>query len=805
MSVRALLREPSYALTNVLGLALGLASFLMLALYLEFELGYDRHYRDHQNIYRVATEVTTGGDVELLAVTSRPLGALLKDSYPEVVDFVRIERSSFKRQVLRNGETAMYWDDVLLADPNIFQVFSHRVIYGDPESALVDPLSIAISDRVARAYFGSRNPIGETLEAETAAYRISLVFEELPANSHMRYDVLLSYNRIAAFASPDPPPITEQLWSSPPNYTYVVMAQRYDPGDFAAVSSQFYDQFMAGTNEHDDRSMRFYLEPLADIHHYSETQYDWPSGNRYHVLAFATVAFLVLCVACINYVNLATARSSGLAQEIGMRKLLGARQTYVLAQYLVESILLASVSGVVAFLLVCAFLASGQAEAMLGINVGLSALFRVPVLASLILVVGLVGVLSGLYPATVLSSMSPANAIRPVTRTGMDKGGAFRKALVFGQVAISVAVITTTVMMVRQMHFVHGMPLGFERENRLVVRLHGADTIEKVGLFKNELGSLPGVLGVATASSLPGESTASNPFEVETVSGVFESHLFNRVGVDADFFNVLGVRIVEGRNFGPVTTTEETVLVNQATVDAMGWTNAIGKRINFYENRAVVVGVVEDFHFQSAHRKVSPLLIHMVRSDYRGEAELWRAIANQAMVINVLSDGVSGLLRYLQENWHTFDPKHPLEYEFLDAGLRAVYSDEDAQIRLVGIFAASCVLLSCLGLLGLVAYTAERRAGEINIRKVIGASTARIVTLLIADISWIVLAATMLGGAVAYWAISWWLESFEYRIPLHAYVFVAAAAFPAAAAYVAVTIQVHRAVTSKMASVMRPG
>lgn len=359
-------------------------------------------------------------------------------------------------------------------------------------------------------------------------------------------------------------------------------------------------------------------------------------------------------------------------------------------------------------------------------------------------------------------------------------------------------------MMVRQMQFIHGMPVGFEREGRLVVPLHGADTIEKVGRLKNELGSLPGIVGVATASSLPGESTASNPFEVETTSGVFESHLFNRVGVDADFFDVLGVRIVEGRNFGPATTTEETVLVNQATVDVMGWRNALGKRINFYENRAVVVGVVEDFNFQSVHRKVAPLLIHMIKSDYRGEPDLWRAIANQTMVIHVLSDGVPGLLRHLQESWHTVDPKHPLEYEFLDAKLRAVYSDESAQIRLVGTFAVSCVLLSCLGLLGLVAYTTERRAREISIRKVIGASTRRIVALLIADISWVVLAATFLGGIAAYMAISWWLGPFEYRIPLHAYVFVPAALLPAALAYVMVSIQVHRAVTSKMASVMRP-
>lgn len=320
-STRRLLRERSYALTNIVGLALGLASFLTLVLFMEFELGYDRHHLGHEDIYRLATEVATGDDIELLAVTSRPLGPLLKESFPEVVDFARVERSSFRRQVLRSQKTAMYWDNVLLADPSIFRVLSHRVIYGDPESALVDPLSIAISERVSRAYFGDRNPIGETLEAETSAYRISLVFEELPANSHMRYDVLLSYNRIAAFAAADPPPITEQLWQSPPNYTYVVMEPGYDPRQFATVSSRFYEQYMAGTNAHDDRSMRFYLEPLADIHHYSETYYDWPSGNRYHVLAIATVAFFVLCVACINYVNLATARSTRLSREVGMRKL----------------------------------------------------------------------------------------------------------------------------------------------------------------------------------------------------------------------------------------------------------------------------------------------------------------------------------------------------------------------------------------------------------------------------------------------------------------------------------------------------
>ncbi len=306
--LRGLRRDRGYALINIVGLAIGIACFILLGLYLRSELTYDQHFDKHAQIHRLVSVIETNGKVNRAAMSSLAIGEMLKDEYPDVIEFVRIQNIGNERQIFRNGDTALYWDNAVLGEENIFDVFSHEIIYGDPATALADPLSIAVSETLAKAYFGDRNPIGETLATDTAQYHITLVFADLPENTHLKYDAIISFNRMLAFLAPD---VNRNmlLWNIQ-TFTYLLMPEDYDVGDFRAISDSFYAKHQAEMGARFNSTMRYELEPLSDIHLNSTTQIDRPTGNKLYIFTFAAIALFVLLVACINYMNLATARSA---------------------------------------------------------------------------------------------------------------------------------------------------------------------------------------------------------------------------------------------------------------------------------------------------------------------------------------------------------------------------------------------------------------------------------------------------------------------------------------------------------------
>jgi putative ABC transport system permease protein len=772
ITLRQLAREKVYALLNVSGLALGLACCLMLGLYLWSELTYDRHHVNHERIYRIATHIKfADGRSSDLAITSSPFGPMLAAEHPEYfksyVRFRAVARTN--PQLLRHEDQSAYWDDVYLADENVFDVFTHEIVYGDPRTALTQPDSIAISRRMAQRYFGAENPIGRILTTDGGrSLSVRLVFEELPENSHLRYDALAAYKGAGAGVPTD---FTERLQRlvnlGDFEYTYVVLADGADPREYARLSEAFNDKYTAIALQAAKLEMSSWIEPLADIHLGSDLEYDQPHGNRMYLYAFAAVAALILGLACINYVNLATARAIQRTRAIGLRKILGAGRGSLIAQSLGESVVFALLATVLGVIVVEVMLSLPAVSALFGKTLTLD-LFGRPLLALGVLAFGLcVGLAAGIYPAVYLSSFLPLTALAGRYRPG---GLRLREALVFTQFAISIGVIACTLLMGQQMHFIANKGLGFDKENRVLLTLRDRSLVERESLIANELEKRAGVLGVATSATIMGRDMPHVTGKAENDEGVMTDLGFSLFPIGDNFIEVMGIELVKGRDFSRrlLTDVGASYIVNETFVRTMGWDEPIGKRIGIGAAgmfAGPVIGVVRDFNYKSLRTNIEPFVMVRNNSD-SGE---------RLMVVSVAPEGIRETLQSIQALFAELDPVHPFEYTFLDQDLDRLYVSEERLMRLTGIFAAICILVACLGLFGLAASATEQRTKEIGIRKVLGASTLTIILLLARRVLVLIAAGAAIASIVAWLAMQEWLSGFAYRVSLNpAYLLLAA-------------------------------
>jgi putative ABC transport system permease protein len=759
VALRQLAREKLYALLNVAGLALGLACCLMLGLYLWGELTYDRHHVNHERIYRIANSLGQGdGRSSDLAVTSSPLGPMLVEEYPEYFQsFVRFRHGSRPTPVLlRHEDQKAYWQDTYAADENVFDVFTHEIIYGDPRTALTKPDSIAISRRMAQRYFGNDNPIGRTLTTDGGKpLNVTLVFEALPENTHLRYDALIAYKGKSAEVPTDGVERLQRLFDLGRfEYTYVVLADGADPREYARLSEAFAEKHMKFALQAANLKWKSWLEPLTDIHLNSVLEYDLPTGNRMYLYAFAAVAAFILVVACINYVNLATARAAQRTRAIGLRKILGAGRGSLIAQFLGESLLFALIATVLGVILVEVLLPLPAVSALFGKTLTLD-LFGSPLLAFGVLAFGLlVGLLAGLYPALYLSSFMPLTALVGRYRAG---GLRLREALVFIQFAISICVIACTLLMGQQMRYIASKGLGFDKENRVLLTLRDSDLVRREKLIANELEKQPGVLGVATSGVIMGRDIPIATGKVENDAGEMTDAGFGLMLVGDDFIPVMGIELVKGRDFSRrlLTDVGASYIVNETFVRRMGWEDPIGKRMSLGTGAypGPVIGVVKDFNYKSLRSSIEPLAI-VRNSDRSGE---------RLMVVSIAPEGVRETLQHIRKLMAELDPIHPFEYTFLDEDLDRLYVSEERLMKLITIFAAICILVACLGLFGLAASATQQRTKEIGVRKVLGASTLAIILLLARRVLVLIGAGAVVASIAAWLAMQEWLSGFAFR------------------------------------------
>jgi putative ABC transport system permease protein len=803
ISLRSLYREKRYAAINIVGLSLAIACVVILGLYLRSEFTYDQHYAGYENIYRLESEFEVNGKVDTYAFTARMAGALLKQDNPEIEEVVRFQRNV--DMMMTHDGKAFFWSRTFFATPNVFRVFKHRILYGDPDTALDEPSTAAINETVARTYFGNANPIGEiiTTDANTQ-YRITLVFADQPENTHFKYNILFSAN---SPAFPDPVSLAEQQRTlfGFGFFTYLKMRAGYDPAQWPAVSQAFYDKHMKERGAELGSLWRSWLQPLASIHlHSTVVNYDDPRGNLYYLYALSAVALFILLVACINYMNLATARAAKRAREVGMRKILGSSRKALIAQFLSESLLYSVIALAIGLMLVELAFYFTNINTLLHKPLALRLTQNPQLLLYAALFSLAVGVLAGLYPALYLSSWQPLSALVGNKNSGKTSAS-FRSALVFVQFTISVVVIASTLLMAQQMRYIANKDLGFERVNKLVVPLRGFKAIQQTAIMKNDLMKNPRITGVAASARITGVATsaqmlggqvASEIVPMETVDGKMEPNNVNNMSVDADFMNVMKLELTAGRGFDQRLLTDigANIIVNEALVERMGWGDqALGKKI--LDGR--VIGVVKDFNFASLHQRIEPFVMGTFPDNFlESVLEVNKPFLTMNLIISITGENVRDTIAFIEQTLTGFDPGHPFEFSFFDQTLDALYQSEDSLMKLVGIFAAVCIFISCLGLYGLAAFTTEQRTREIGIRKVLGASAGQIVALLSRSVLKLVLVGALLASVMAWLAINEWLSGFAYRAGINPLAFVVAALGALVVAYATIALQAHKTARS---------
>ncbi len=779
IAARNFRKHKAYSLINVAGLAIGVAVSLFIFLWIRDELSFDRFHAGARDIYRLTEEQKgADGSVFPVAVTPELLGPGLKADFPEVVEFARYRPVG--RNLVSFGEKQFYETGIAFVDPAFLGIFSFPLLKGDPATALDGPTSLIITETVARKYFGREDPMGQTLRlADAFDFKVTGVARDVPRNSHFQLSFLANFDVVI-----------KQLgygggWWNNNFYTYVRLAPKTDPAKIAPAVYNYLKKIRPATTTF------IKLQPLLDIRLRSSYAIDIGGASQakaQYVRIFGAVAFLVLLIACINYMNLATARSGLRSREVGVRKVVGAGRPEIIRQFFGESLLFAAVSGLVAAGLVRLLLP--QFNALTGKAVPPAELAAAPIIVFLIGTALFAGVLSGIYPALFLSSFRPASIFRGGSMTG-TRSALFRKSLVVVQFALSTVFIAGTLVVASQIRYMRTKDLGYKGDSVVHFRLRG-DLQNNYQAFKDELSRTAGILGVTSSSDIPTytvHSTTAFSWEGKAPGDYLLIHQFS---VDYDYFETLGMEMAAGRSFSrDFPADKNAFIVNETAARRMGFSDPIGKWVNLYNRKGPIVGVVKDFNFKSLHAAVEPLVL-------RVEPE-----RDNYVLVKMRFEGLAPGLETIRRLHAKYNPRYPFEYEFLDDSLGELYRSDRRFGAIVTVFTGLAIFISALGLFGLASFLIERRTKEIGIRKILGADMGRIVVLLSKDfLQWVALA-NLIAVPVAYFAMRQWLRSFAFRTGISVWVFAAAGGLAITIAMLTISAHCVRAAASNPAESLR--
>ena len=805
IALRNLVKQRFYSVINILGLAIGLAACLLITLFVLDELSYDRYHEHADRIQRVQVSYSLGGQSGDYPVTAPPLARTVMETYPEIENAVRLRSQG--SYTLYRGDQTYQEEDVIFADSSLFSIFTLPLLYGNPTTALAQPNTLVISARSVQKYFGTdweqSPPLGETLLVgrDKEAYQVTGIFDRVPSNSHFHFDVFLSMPSLAESQ--------EEMWVSNMNfYTYLLLREDTDISalqtklnetfktyaapeieQFANVS---YEEFLESGNR-----FEYLLQPLTDIHLYSDLSAEIEAnGDIRYVYIFSAIALFVLLIACVNFMNLSTARSAGRAKEVGIRKTLGSMRKQLIGQFLVEAVLVSFLALLLAVLL--AELALPFFNDLAGKQLTIQYLDPWYFLPLLLFTVLAIGVLAGSYPAFFLSAFRPASVLKGTlaSRTG---GVWLRNSLVVLQFAISVILITSTVVVYQQLDHIRNKKLGYDKEHVLVV--HNTYYLgEQAETFKNEVLRQPGVTAATLTGYVPAKAFSNNNNAIFPGKNP-DSDRTTSVPwfyVDHDYVPTMGMKMVIGRNFSRDFATDSSALIiNEAAARYFfDDTDPIGQELSNFGNAAgefdtyTVVGVVQDFHYSTMRQKIMPMVIALGGNI-------------SALSLRVQPDQVAATLATLEDQWSQFVPGLPFEYSFLDERFNDLYQSEQQLGTIFTVFCSLAIFIACLGLFGLAAYTAEQRTKEIGIRKVMGASVGSLVLLFSRDFTKLVLIALLIAVPVAYWMMNRWLDDFAYRITLGVGTFLIAGGTALLIAWLTIGFQSVRAAVANPVDSLR--
>jgi putative ABC transport system permease protein len=796
VALRNLIRYKGYSMINIAGLAIGLASCILIMLYISDELSFDRFHEKADRTYRVYTRGVIGANEFSGTYTSAPMAKALLEDFPEVEYACRVMRGS-DRVVKINGNNFIE-KRFLFADSSFFDIFSFEVLKGNPKTALSDANTLVLTESTAKRYFGDIDPIGKTLIMNNENFMVTAVCEDVPANSHFRFNVLASMVT-TDFAH-------HSSWLANNAQTYLTLHPDADPD---ALQEKFPDmvikymgpqlkEFLGLTIEElaeSGQSMGYFIQPLTSIHLHSNLDGEFETNSSIvYVWLFGAIAIFILLLACINFMNLTTARLSNRAKEVGLRKVVGSSRRQIIIRFLGESVLLA-LCGLIIALVVSELLLpwfNELADKQMQLQYNRPWYF----LPALLFFAVFTGLLAGSYPSFYLSSIRPIKVLKG-NPAKSNKGGGLRSVLVLFQFTISIILLVATIIIYNQLNFIQDKNLGFAKDG--VVYLNRANNISDRTGFVNELRQYPYVRSVSFNNGLPGHGFSSNSHEVKGQPGD-DVHIISLMYADYNFLKTLDLEMSEGRYFSrEYATDSNAVILNEAAVRAMGIDDPLNTTIIRHTlpgnppYEAKVIGVVRDFHFESLHQKIRPLTLNLLRpSDYA---------TNVAIRFNGSHTGE--MIRLLDRKWGEHVPSEPIEYHFLDNELEEMYRNDIRTRQLYTIFSVLAFLVASLGLLGLASFTAEQRNREIGIRKAYGATTPQIVAMLsLQFVKW-----TLLANIIA-WPVAWllmdnWLDNFAYHIQIGLLPFVISAALAFFIALTTVIFQAYRAAMTNPAQTLK--
>ncbi len=763
--IRNLKKHRFYSFINIFGLAIGIAGSLLIFLYVINELSYDKFHANYEQIYRIGVRGSVRGEPINMAVSCAPMAKTLPTEFPEVEIATRFRQMG--DWLIGSGDRKFNEEEFLFVDSTFFEVFNFKLIKGDPTTVLNRPRTMVMTESAAKKYFGNEDPIGKSIRVENDStfFEITGLMEDPPVNSHFHFGLLgslISYPRQA----------NNEFWISNNFYTYVRLKEGTNAQEFEGKLRQLLikyigPQLQQALNvtieefESSGNSYGFFIQPLKDIHLKSKLQYEIePNGNILYVYIFSAAAILILLIACINFMNLATARSAGRSKEVGLRKVVGSNKNKLVLQFLTESIIVSFIALLVALVIVEVTLPSFNNLLGLKLQVGyFKTWFIVPILFVFTIFVGL---LAGSYPAFYMASFNPTSILKGKLSRGA-KSSTLRSILVVSQFTVTIFILLATAAVYIQMRYYQSKDLGFEKENKLIIKR--SDGLKRnMDSFKQEALKIPGIHSIANANSIPGRNFSLNAMLLENDPNPGTTYSMDQAWVSPGYEQTLGLRLVEGRFLDATIPSDSfAVVINQTAVKVLDLENPLESRIMHPggDNRPFnIVGVVEDFHIKSLQSPISPVVLTFMPGNWEG-----------VVVANLVKGKEKESIAKLEEIWKRFS-EFPFEYFFLEDELANLYKGEKQTGIVLISFSILAIIVSYLGLLGLVSFTTSLRTKEIAIRKTLGAADSKIALILFADTLKLIGISTVIALVGSYYAIDTWMQNFAYRASINAPIYI---------------------------------
>jgi len=779
IALRNLFKQKIYSFINIFSLSLGLCCCILIMLYIQDELSFDRFHENADQIYRVVVEFRYKDTPDHFADTPAPLAPAMLQEFPEILNAVRF--STWWPHELIAYQDKQFWEDgLIMADPSIFDLFTFPLTRGDPKTVLDDPSSIVITESTAQKYFGSQDPMGKVLKIgddRVRDFQITGILKDIPSHSQLQFDFLISFANQRGNIE----------WGQWNYTTYIQLPPDYPP-------SVLEDKFprLVGKYAGEDAKTKniLHLQPLTRIHLHSNLREDLATNREIsHLYILSGIGLLILMLACINFVNLVTARSVVREKEVGLRKVVGANRFQLLVQFLGETVLLTLFAFLVSLIL---------AEFLLPVFNGLTGkeltfhlLDDLPFMAVLITLMLVVGVLSGFYPAFAISRFHPITFFRKGFGEKASGHSILRKTLVVVQFFISIAFISSTAIMHRQMTYIKNKNLGYNKEHLVVLPIFYRNVYPQYELLKSEILRNPLIVNAAATSYLPSKQTSyQNTWWESLPEG--DDEMMHWLSVDQDFIQTVALEVKAGSDFSSLfpSARSKAYMLNEAAVKWIGWDNPVGKQFEILD-RGTVIGVVNDFHFQSLHHQIMPLALYLYPEALR------------YLLVRIQARDIPESLQFLKRKWEELFPSRPFEYSFFNEDFDRIYRSETQLRKTFNSISILAILIACLGLFGLASFATVRRTKEIGIRKVMGASVSGIFLLLVKEFAKWVLVANIIAVPLAYFAMSLWLQNFAYRTGIGFWIFFLVAALVFVIALLTVGYQAIKSATANPVEALR--